>query len=271
MHLGRLLVLSLFVGCTSAPQLDDPEPNQNPGNNVVPPVPDPDPKRKPGPDPEPEPAFQLVDGWYEGEIEVDIHVDNPIRIAGSDTEINTRCDGYAFFEVQGEVITNGYWECLLPGNDVSFDNIGAILGVVTNWQGSLLRFLWGTYDEFQCTGELGDGRCSLKGLIERGRFDYDTGQVIIPITIKSSRQGPLQDLAQSTGTQFIVDFITSFGSAPFTIDRENTATGGFVAEDIVRVQWDDDTNTTDFDWELDGEWYSTAPPPYDVVSLTQGL
>ncbi|MEO0602973.1 MAG: hypothetical protein AAF211_16145, partial [Myxococcota bacterium] len=89
----------------------------------------------------------------------------------------------------------------LPGDELGL-NIGSITGAVTNWQGSLLRFLWGTYDEFQCTGDLDDNVCSLKGELS-GIFDSDTGQILGNVTMKTSRQGPLQDLAQSTGTQFI--------------------------------------------------------------------
>jgi len=266
MNLRSLLVLSLAAACSDPLPLATPTPGTNPVVNPTDPT-NPDPTN---PDPTiPEPNFQLEAGWYEADVRVDVRVDNPITIGGIEWTINTTCDGFAVFEVDGERIQDGYWECLLPGSDLDNFNIGTAIGVATAWRGSLLRFLWGTYEGTQCTGELDEGKCSLKGTISGG-FDQDTGDTTVVVSMKTSQQGDLHDLAASTGTQGIVNLINSFGVAPFTIDRSNTAAGNGDDRD-VDFGYSDDTNTTDFEFDAEARWVGQTAPPYDFFQLTEDL
>ena len=268
MNLRTLTLLSLSFGCTQqlAP-VGTPTINQPPGNNITDPGPggtnDPD----PDPDPDPEPAFQLQDGWYEGTVDVDLHMENPTNLGGN-IEINTRCDGIAVFEIVGQEVNNGYWECILPGEDgIDINNPLSWIGVATSWQGSLLRWLFGTYDTMECTGELDDGVCSLKGSIDGG-FNYDTGQTSGTVRIQAARTGTFNSLlGLFSGNNILSNFINSFGSDTFTIDRSSTFSAGYISDDVVRFSFTDDRTVTDVEYDLDVRWVGTTPPPYDLGNI----
>lgn len=267
MNLRSVIVLSLSVACADAlPPVTSPTIDA-PTNNLT----DPEPTTEPEPEPEPEPAFQINQGWYEGSVQVDLHIDNPINLPSpiGSIEVNTTCDGIAVFEIANNRVQNGYWECVLPGADgLDLSLQGA--KDITHWQGSLLRWLFGTYDTFDCTGELDDGVCSLKGAIT-GAFDPDTGNITGNVTITASNQGSFNDLVGLVPGGLlqgvVLSWIKSFGGGPLEIDRQSSFAAGYLAETVVDFSWQDDRNVTDVDFDLQSNWVGTTPPPYDISAL----
>lgn len=244
-----------MVGCTQnltpveTPVIEPPDNNFNPTN--------PDPKNDPKPDPEPEPKFTLEEGWYQAEVELDILITNTVAF---DFTMATTCTGIAAFEYLPEQDRiEGFWECWLPGIETNILDLIDPTSAL-DWQGSVMREIFGTYEPDQCTGELEDGLCHFRGQIS-GALNPQTGQLVGSVSTAAAEEGAFNELGVNW-PGVLQSFFDSLGSALFTIDRTDPFTGFTNDNQDIFMAMEATTGPTELDFRLEDAVFLGNAPSY---------